>query len=99
MITRQEVLRIARLAQLEIDEEHLDALARDLGRILEHVEQLRGLDLDGAAPGGSDLTADAGRALRVDEPHPSLPVGELQANAPSFRDGFFVVPRVLGGDS
>jgi aspartyl-tRNA(Asn)/glutamyl-tRNA(Gln) amidotransferase subunit C len=91
-VTRDEVLRIARLAELEVDEESLPALADQMSRILEYVAQL-------AAVPASENTKpyvpgpDAIR-FRPDEVRPwplALPPAAL---APAFREGFFVVPRL-----
>ena len=49
-LTRAEVSRIAELARLELTSSELDLFTRQLGDILEYVEQIRGLDTAGVAP-------------------------------------------------
>ena len=50
MIDREQVLHIARLARLRLDEEEVERMAQELSGILEHVETIGSLDLDGVEP-------------------------------------------------
>jgi aspartyl-tRNA(Asn)/glutamyl-tRNA(Gln) amidotransferase subunit C len=91
-VSRDEVLKIAQLAELEVDEEALPALTEQMSRILEYVAQLSTVAASEAAkpfiPG-----PDAQR-FRPDEVRPwALAFGPPRL-APVFRDGFFVVPRL-----
>ncbi len=92
MISAEEVLRIAALAKLDLAPDELERMQRDLGRILELVDQIE------AAPAAANDATDS-TPLRADEPRPSLDHDEVAANAPQFLRGHFVVPRILGGDS
>jgi len=91
-VTRDDVLRIARLAELEVDEEALPVLVEQMSRILDYVAQLS------AATGSNELRPfvpgpDAIR-FRADEVNPwPLAVGADEL-APVFRNGFFVVPKL-----
>jgi aspartyl-tRNA(Asn)/glutamyl-tRNA(Gln) amidotransferase subunit C len=91
-VTRDDVLRIARLAELEVDEEALPALAEQMSRILDYVAQLN------TVPASEGLKPyvpgpDAIR-FRPDEVKPwPLAVGPEKL-APAFKDGFFVVPKL-----
>jgi len=85
-----EVRRVAALARLELSGSELEAMVRDLSRILEYVEQLSD------AP---DATIDEpALPLREDLPAASLATEAIERNAPSMFEGFFVVPPVLGGE-
>lgn len=91
-VTRDEVLRIARLAELDVDEETLPELADQMSRILDYVAQLSAAPANGSVkvfvPG-----PDAIR-FRIDEVNPApLAVG-ADKFAPAFKEGFFVVPRL-----
>lgn len=91
-VTRDEVLRIARLAELDVDEETLPELADQMSRILDYVAQLSAVPTNGSlkvfVPG-----PDAIR-VRIDEVNPApLAVGPDKF-APAFKEGFFVVPRL-----
>ena len=50
MIDRDQVLHVARLARLELTEEELERMAGELSGILDHVERMNELDLDGVEP-------------------------------------------------
>jgi len=92
-VTSDEVLRIARLAQLDLDPETAPRLVDQLRAILDYVAALNELAL-----GATDPAAGAGRGrqpLRADEPLPSLPRERALANAPDAAGGCFRVPRMI----
>jgi aspartyl-tRNA(Asn)/glutamyl-tRNA(Gln) amidotransferase subunit C len=91
-VSRDEVMHIARLAEMEVDEATLPTLADELSRILEYVAQL------GAAAGGEQtrpfIAGPDTVRFRPDEVRPQ-PLAVKPADfAPAFKDGFFVVPRL-----
>ncbi|HEY0593682.1 MAG TPA: Asp-tRNA(Asn)/Glu-tRNA(Gln) amidotransferase subunit GatC [Thermoanaerobaculia bacterium] len=96
MISEDEVRRIAALAKLALDAGELARMQRDLGAILDFVDQIRSIDVPGAAEAER---AAASTPLRADGPLPSLDQADVAANAPRFLAGHFVVPRILGGES
>lgn len=91
-VTRDEVLRIARLAELDVDEEALPELAEQMSRILDYVAQLSAVPANGTVkvfvPG-----PDAIR-FRADEVNPQPLAFGPDEFAPAFKEGFFVVPRL-----
>lgn len=80
MLDRAQVLHVARLARLELDEAEVERMAAELTKVLEHIEKIRELDLRGVEP--TSHVVDATGALRADEPLPSLPVEVALAAAP-----------------
>lgn len=91
-VTPDEVLKIARLAELHVDEAALPALVEQMSRILDYVAQLAGVPATEGVkpyiPGPEEI------AFRADEVRPApLAFGPDQL-APAFRDGFFLVPRL-----
>jgi aspartyl-tRNA(Asn)/glutamyl-tRNA(Gln) amidotransferase subunit C len=97
-LTLQEVKDVAQLARLELTNDELAAMTRQLGSILEYIGQLQQLNLDGVEPLAHAL--DVHNVFRDDEPAPSLPVAEALANAPDRRtrgegEQFYGVPAVL----
>jgi aspartyl-tRNA(Asn)/glutamyl-tRNA(Gln) amidotransferase subunit C len=90
VIDREQVLPVARLARLELTDEELDRMAVELSGILEHVDRISSLDLDGVEP-TSHVVALA-NVLRADEPEPCLPREQALASAPDPADGAFRVP-------
>lgn len=90
------VLRVARLARLALTDEQADRYAAQLSRVLEYVEQLRALDLDGATPllHPHDQTATPA----ADQPAPGLDPEAVRRLAPRAADTdavFIRVPKVL----
>jgi aspartyl-tRNA(Asn)/glutamyl-tRNA(Gln) amidotransferase subunit C len=90
MLDRDQVLHVARLARLELSEDEVERMARELSKVLDHIEKIRELDLDGV-PATSHVI-DVVNALRADEPRPCLPVEVALAAAPEPVDGGFGVP-------
>jgi aspartyl-tRNA(Asn)/glutamyl-tRNA(Gln) amidotransferase subunit C len=90
MIDREQVLHVARLARLELSEEEVARMTGELSAILDHIEKISALDLDGVPP--TSHVVDVPNALRPDEPRPSLPRDVAFANAPSVDEDGFSVP-------
>jgi aspartyl-tRNA(Asn)/glutamyl-tRNA(Gln) amidotransferase subunit C len=92
-IDRDEARRVAELAHLEFDDAGLDRMASEMTKILTYIDQLREVDASGFEE--RDVTVTP---LREDEPRPSIDRELVARNAPAWRDGFFVVPKVIGGE-
>ncbi len=90
MIGREEVLHVARLARLELDDAEVVSLSADLSRVLEHVARIAELDLAGVP--ATTHVVEVANALRPDEPQASLPREVALAGAPEVADGGFAVP-------
>ena len=91
-IGRDEVLHVARLAELDVPEKDVDGLVAQIGRIVDYVAQL-----DQVPAGESAAPFQAGPArvaLREDLPDPVPLARGPEAIAPEFRDGLFLVPRL-----
>lgn len=92
-IDRDEARRVAALAHLEIDESGLDRMASEMTKILTYIDQLCEVDVEGFEERDATVTP-----FREDEPRPSLDRALIERNAPAWRDGLFVVPKVIGGE-
>jgi len=92
-LTREEVIHIAKLARLALSKQEITSFQRQLSDILVYAGRLRDLDTRDIPPTTSVLSARAD--LRKDEPGECLPSEKLQANAPQWQDGHFLVPPVL----
>jgi aspartyl-tRNA(Asn)/glutamyl-tRNA(Gln) amidotransferase subunit C len=95
-LTREDVAKIASLANLELEPSELDLFARQLGDILNYAEEVQQVDTTGVPPTATVLPRHS--ADRPDEVRPSLEREEALANAPdaAIDAGFFKVPRVIG---
>ena len=94
MIDRDEVLHVARLARLALSDDEVERMARELSAVLEHIEHISELDLEGVPP--TTHVIDVAGALREDEPRPSLPREVALEQAPAVEDGGFLVPSPGG---
>ncbi len=90
MLERETVDHVARLARLALSDAETDVMAVELSKILDHIEAIRTLDLDGVEP--TSHVIDVVNALRADVPHHSLPRELALASAPDPVDGGFGVP-------
>ena len=85
--------KVAHLARIKVDEDHLPALAQEFSNILEFIEQLNEVDVDDVEPMVSvtpmrlkrreDVVTDGGFPEKI------------LANAPDAREGFFAVPKMV----
>jgi len=90
MLDHSQVLHVARLARLELNDAEVERLASELSHVLDHIEKIRELELDGVAP--TSHVIDVVNALRPDEPIPSLPAEVALAAAPEPVEQGFGVP-------
>ena len=91
----QDVLHVARLARLKLEDSELDQVRRDLNRVLDYVSKLHELSLEQVQPTMHVVETQA--PLRPDETKSSLTVGQAIQNAPAVRDAMFQVPRIIDG--
>jgi len=94
-LSLDEVRRIARLARLRLSPEEERTFAVQLSAILDHVEQLRALDVTGVEPMTHALAAGEAPALRDDLPRPGLDHEAALQNAPARQGTCFKVPRII----
>ena len=92
-LSQKEVEHIAKLARLELTEEHKALYREQLSHILDYIAKLRELDTTDVPPtAGGGLTQ---MTLRADESRSSLPTEVLLANAPQAQDDQFKIPPVF----
>ncbi len=92
-ISREDMLRIATLARLELKEDELAKLENDLATILDNMEVLSELSLDSIPP--TAQVVPVVNVLRDDEPAGSLEVAELERMAPEWEDDTYRVSPVF----
>jgi aspartyl-tRNA(Asn)/glutamyl-tRNA(Gln) amidotransferase subunit C len=90
MLAREQVEHVARLARLELSDREIERMAGELSKVLDHIEKIRELDLEGVAP--TSHVVDVVNALRPDVPVPSLPSAVALGAAPEPVAGGFGVP-------
>jgi len=90
MIEKEQVLHVARLARLRLTDDEVERMATELSGILEHVEHINELDLDGVEPTSHVIALE--NVLRPDEARPSWDRDDVLERAPDPAGGAFRVP-------
>jgi aspartyl-tRNA(Asn)/glutamyl-tRNA(Gln) amidotransferase subunit C len=93
MITRDEVLHIARLARLELSDTELERMREQLNGILQYIDQLKRLDVTGVEP--TSHAVPLVNVMREDEVAPPFAQDAMLANAPDRVGALFRVPRII----
>jgi len=93
MISREDVLHVARLARLELSEPELEKMREQLNSILTYIDRLKELDVAGVEP--TSHAVPMVNVMRDDVVVPSFPREEMLANAPDRVGDFFRVPRII----
>ena len=92
-ISREDVAYVAQLSRLALTEGETERLTRQLGRILDYVNQLNELDTRQVEP--MSHPHEVQNVFRPDEARPGLAPEEALANAPKTTANMFRVPRVI----
>jgi aspartyl-tRNA(Asn)/glutamyl-tRNA(Gln) amidotransferase subunit C len=90
VIDREQVLHVAKLARLELTEDEVERMSGELSSILEAIERIAELDLEGVEPTSHVVSLE--NVLRPDEPRPCLPRERALENAPDADGVGFRVP-------
>ncbi|NPA53269.1 MAG: Asp-tRNA(Asn)/Glu-tRNA(Gln) amidotransferase subunit GatC [Aquificae bacterium] len=93
MLDRENVVKIAKLAKLQLDTQEVEIFSQQLPKILEFIEKLEELETENILPFYELI--DKETPLREDIPQKGLSQEEALSNAPEKFNGFFVVPRVV----
>lgn len=96
-IDKDTVRKVANLARIDLPEERLEPMANELSGILDWIEQLNEVDVDGVEAMAS--TVEVALPMRddvlADGPTGGHQPEKVVANAPKTEDNFFVVPKVV----
>jgi aspartyl-tRNA(Asn)/glutamyl-tRNA(Gln) amidotransferase subunit C len=89
-ISRDDVLHVAKLAELDLSDEEVDRFQEQLSAILEAVGKVSQLDLTDVPPTAHPLSSV--NVFGPDEPQPSLALEDVFLNAAAREDDLFRVP-------
>lgn len=92
-LTHEQVLKIADLARLELSEAEVEKYAEQLSAILDHVESLNKLNVDGIEPTAHAVSVPT--PLREDVARQDETLEKSLGNAPDCEGPFFKVPKVI----
>ena len=94
-LTREDILKLARLARLDLSDEEIEQFPKELNAILHYVEQLQGADVTGLEP--TNQVTGLTNVSRKDE---VIDYGyapkELLKNVPNVLDDHIKVKRMIG---
>jgi aspartyl-tRNA(Asn)/glutamyl-tRNA(Gln) amidotransferase subunit C len=90
VIGRDQVLHVAKLARLRLSDDEIERMSSELSGILDHIEKIEELDLEGVEPTSHVVSID--NVLRPDEPRPSWPRDQMLELAPDASEEGFRVP-------
>jgi len=93
VISRDDVVHVARLARLALTDAELETMREQLNAILSHIDALKAVDTTGIEP--TSHAVPQFNVMRDDDPRPCLSVEEMLANAPDRAGDFFRVPRII----
>jgi aspartyl-tRNA(Asn)/glutamyl-tRNA(Gln) amidotransferase subunit C len=108
-ITREDVLRVAQLAHLELSESEVETYQGQLDAILSYIDKLNEVDVSGVEPMAQVLAATRGEtsgeskdaearensALRADVERPMHTADQVLKIAPDPVAPYFRVPKVI----
>jgi len=84
---------VANLARIALSDEERALFSGQLEEILEYIEQLKKVDVEGVEPTAHAFSVT--NVWREDVARPGLTPEEALSNAPEARDGMYVVPKVI----
>jgi len=94
-LKRDDVLKLAQLARLDLDENEIAEFTTELSEILGYVEQLQGVDVSGLKP-----TNQVTGLLSVTRDDEIKDYGyqpkDLLKNVPTVKDDLIKVKRIIG---
>lgn len=97
MLTKEDVLKIAKLSKLKFNESEIEKFKEDLNKIFDYMEELNKLDTSHVEPLFNVL--DLKDKLRKDKVINSEIKKNILDNAPNKDENFIIVPKVIGGEN
>lgn len=92
-VSQDDVRKVARLARIALPEDQVDHMTNELNGILNWIEQLGEVNVEGVEPMTS--VEEITLPMREDVITDGNIQDKVLANAPNSEDGFFVVPKVV----
>jgi len=92
-LSEEEVLHIAKLANLSLTSQEVEIFSRQLSETLDYIERLKDLNTDKVSP--TFQTTGLKNVTREDKTKPSLSQKEALKNAKSTYKGFFKIKAIF----
>ncbi len=97
MLTREQILEIAALARLKLDDGELDRIRQDLSGVIEHMDSLKAVETEGIAPMIHALPESGD--IRKDEISKTITAEMAITQAPAVEGTSFKVPAIITASS
>jgi len=92
-IIEDEMIKIAKLAMLEISSEEKDDFLKQMNKTMEYIDKINELDTSGVEP--TNQIFELKNVFRKDKIQQSIDPDELKKIVPDYKDGYIVVPKIL----
>lgn len=93
-LSREDVLKLARLARLQLTDAEVEKFTDEISTILGYVEQLQGVNFEGLEP--TQQVTGLTNVMRADEVDDyGVTPDDLLSNAPNKEDGHIKVKRMV----
>ncbi len=92
-IEESDIIKVAKLARLDLSPEEKDEFSRQLNGIIEYVEKIN--ELDTSKVEAADHIVELNNVFRKDVVKHSIERAELEKIAPDFKNGYIVVPKII----
>ncbi|MBM9592792.1 Asp-tRNA(Asn)/Glu-tRNA(Gln) amidotransferase subunit GatC [Leptospira sp. 201903075] len=89
----KELKNIAHLAKLNIEDKEVSSMLNDFSRIVQYVDEIKNLDT--TSVGDDEIYEQIFYELRKDLAENGLKRDDLAKIAPSYENGYVVVPKVI----
>ena len=93
-LTKEEVLHVARLAKISLNEDEIEKYQKDLKQLLNDIEKIN--EVSGYDDEMLIAPWDHNTTLRSDEEKEMLDPKEVVENAPEHSGNYITVPVVIG---
>jgi aspartyl-tRNA(Asn)/glutamyl-tRNA(Gln) amidotransferase subunit C len=93
MLTKEEVIKIAKLARIELSEKEVEKFVRELSTVLDYVEELKSVDVSGL-----EEVSQVTGLVNVQRDDKVVTADNHQAifsQAPEMKDGYYKVKAIL----
>ena len=93
-LTKEEVLKIAKLSKLSFEDKEIEKFQVELNDILKYIDMLNEVDTSKVQP--LVYINETVNNFREKEEKPSLEIKKVLLNAPENAENAIVVPKVIG---
>lgn len=92
-MNKEELLQIASLAKLKIEDQEVDSMLSDFNKIVAYVDKIK--EMDTSSINEDEIYFNHQNSIRPDITGVCLKKEEIASVAPQFENGYVVVPRVI----